>query len=153
MRLRNPVIEGRILRGGVHRKGAIPPALAREMYAVGGRPGHAQAFLSLVRHWPSWEAARSEYRAIDRPVLLLYGEYDWTRPEEREANRRDIPGAQLRIVSDAGHFLSLDAPDEVVRSVNEFAAAADHTPVERHTVGASAPPATEVQNRTGRSFP
>lgn len=131
MRLRNPVIEGRILRGGVHRKGAIPPALAQEMYAVGGRPGHAQAFLSLVRHWPSWEAARSEYRDIDRPVLLLYGEYDWTRPEERAANRRDIPGARLRIVSDAGHFLSLDVPDEVVRSVNEFVAAADHTPVER----------------------
>jgi pimeloyl-ACP methyl ester carboxylesterase len=117
--MRNSLVEGRILRGGVHREGALPPDFAREVYAVGNRRGHYQAFMSLVRHWPQWEAARSEYRTIDRPVLLLYGEHDWSRPGEREANRRDIPGAQLRVVPDAGHFLSLDAPDEVVRSVTE----------------------------------
>jgi pimeloyl-ACP methyl ester carboxylesterase len=136
MRLRNPFVEGRILRGGVHRDGAIPPALAREIYAVGSRPGHARALMSLVRHWPSWEAARSEYGTIDRPVLLLYGEHDWSRPEEREANRRAIPGAQLRIVPDAGHFLALDAPDDVVRNVTEFVAAVDyHPPIERQSTG------------------
>jgi pimeloyl-ACP methyl ester carboxylesterase len=123
LRLRNPFVEGRILRGGVRRDGAIPPALAREVYAVGGRPGHAGALISLVRHWPSWEAARSEYGAIDRPVLLLYGEHDWSRPEEREANRLTIPHAQLRVVPGAGHFLALDAPDDVVRHVTEFMAA------------------------------
>jgi pimeloyl-ACP methyl ester carboxylesterase len=122
MRLRNSFVEGRILRGGVHRKGAFPPALAQEVYSTGNRRGHYRAFMSLVRHWPAWETARSEYPSIDRPVLLLYGEQDWSRPEEREANRRDIPGSQLRVVPDAGHFLSLDAPDEVVRSVKEFAA-------------------------------
>jgi pimeloyl-ACP methyl ester carboxylesterase len=122
MRLRNPFVEGRILRGGVHRKGAVPPTLAREVYSVGNRRGHYRAFMSLVRHWPSWETARSEYRSIERPVLLLYGEHDWSRPEEREANRRDIPGSRLRVVANAGHFLSLDAPDEVVRSVKEFVA-------------------------------
>lgn len=120
MRLRNPLVEGRILRGGAHRGDAIPPALAREIYAVGNRRGHARAFASLVRHWPDWEAARSEYGTVDRPVLLLYGEHDWSRPEEREANRRDIPGAQLRVVPGAGHFLSLDAPGAVIRSVTEF---------------------------------
>ena len=125
MRLRNPYVEKRILRGGVHRKDSLPPAFAREVYAVGNRRGHYQAFMSLVRHWPAWEAARSEYPAIDRPVLLLYGEQDWSRSEEREANRRDIPGAQLRVISSAGHFLTLDAPDDVVRSIAEFEAAAD----------------------------
>jgi pimeloyl-ACP methyl ester carboxylesterase len=122
MRLRNPFVEGRILRGGVHREDAIPPAFAREVYAVGNRRGHYQAFMSLVQHWPEWQAARSEYRTIDCPVLLLYGEHDWSRPDEREANRRDIPGAKLRIVPNAGHFLSLDAPDEVIRHVVEFEA-------------------------------
>ncbi len=120
MALRNPVVEGRILRGGVHRESAIPPALEQEVYRVGSRPGHSRAFRSLVRHWPLWEAARSEYRTIEKPVLLLYGEHDWSRPEEREANRRDIPGAQLRVVPNAGHFLALDAPDELVRHLTEF---------------------------------
>jgi pimeloyl-ACP methyl ester carboxylesterase len=126
MRLRNPFVETRILRGGVQREGALPPAFAREVYAVGNRPGHNRAFMSLVRHWPLWEAARSEYRTIDLPVLLLYGEQDWSRPEEREANRRDIPGAELRVVANAGHFLSLDSPEDVVRSITEFEAGASH---------------------------
>ena len=140
MRLRNPFVEGRILRGGVHREGTLPPALAREMYEVGNRRGHYRAFLSLVRHWPSWEAARSEYRTIDRPVLLLYGEHDWSRPAEREANRRDIPGGRLRVVASAGHFLALDAPDDLVREVNEFAAADDRRPpTQRQMTGSPDP--------------
>ncbi|HET6836856.1 MAG TPA: alpha/beta hydrolase, partial [Gemmatimonadales bacterium] len=120
-RLRNRFVEDRILRGGVHRKGVIPAAFAREMYAVGNRRGHYQGFMSLVRHWTSWEAARLEYRTIDRPVLLLYGDHDWSRSDERQANQRDIPGAQLRVVANAGHFLSLDAPEDLIRSVREFA--------------------------------
>jgi pimeloyl-ACP methyl ester carboxylesterase len=130
MKLRNPFVEGRILRGGVHHEGSIPPALGREVYAVGSRPGHSRAFLSLVRHWSLWEVARSEYGAIKRPVLLLYGEYDWSRPEEREADGRDIPGSRLRVISNAGHFLTLDAPEEVVRSVTEFVAQSDFEQVD-----------------------
>jgi pimeloyl-ACP methyl ester carboxylesterase len=135
MRLRNPFVETSILRGGVQRDEALPPAFAREVYAVGNRPGHSQAFMSLVRHWPLWEAVRSEYRTIDLPVLLLYGEQDWSRPEERQANRRDIPGAELRVVPSAGHFLSLDSPDQVVRSITEFEADANHRrPLEQTTI-------------------
>ncbi|MFL5403687.1 MAG: alpha/beta fold hydrolase [Gemmatimonadales bacterium] len=120
MRLRNPIVETIILHGGVRRAGAFPAGLAREVYAVGNRPGHFRAFSSLVRHWPSWEALRTEYRSIALPVLLLYGDHDWSHPGEREANLRDIPGAQLTVVSNAGHFLALDAPDDLVRSVAEF---------------------------------
>jgi pimeloyl-ACP methyl ester carboxylesterase len=121
MRFRNSLVEGRILRGSVHGEDALPPAFTREVYAVGNRRGHYRAFMSLIRHWPAWESARSEYRGIGHPVLLLYGEHDWSRREEREANRRDIPGAELRVVPGAGHFLSLDAPDAVVRAITEFA--------------------------------
>ena len=129
MRLRNQLVNVRVLQGGVHRPGAIPPALAREMHLVGNRPGHYQALLSLVRHWPGWEAARSEYRSIDRPVLLLYGDHDWSRPEEREAERQDVSGSELRTVRDAGHFLALDAPDEFARHVTQFVSAAGAQPV------------------------
>jgi pimeloyl-ACP methyl ester carboxylesterase len=41
----------------------------------------------------------------------VYGSHDWSRDEERQADARDVPGAELRVVPDAGHFLSLDAPD------------------------------------------
>lgn len=120
MRLRQFPIEKRVFQGGVKRKQSLPPALLREMYRVGDRRGHYRAFMSLVHHWPGWEQAREKYHSIDRPVLLLYGESDWSRPEEREADVRAIPGARMRVVQDAGHFLSLDAPAELVRAVEEL---------------------------------
>ncbi len=73
--------------------------------------------MSLVRHWGSWEAGRAEYRNIDWPALLLYGDHDWSRDDERVADARAIPGAELRVINNAGHFLSLDAPDEVVAAI------------------------------------
>ena len=38
-----------------------------------------------------------EYAQVDRPALLIYGDHDWSRANERESDRRAIPGAQLRI--------------------------------------------------------
>jgi pimeloyl-ACP methyl ester carboxylesterase len=116
-----PVVK-RILEGGVYRRESLPPALLRELHAAGKRPGHPRAFVRLVRHWPSWEQARAEYGNIDLPVLLLYGDHDWSREEEREVTRRSIPGARIQIVDQAGHFLALDAPGALVRAVFEFTA-------------------------------
>jgi pimeloyl-ACP methyl ester carboxylesterase len=120
-RLRQFPIIAKVFEGGVTHRESFPPGFLREMYLVGNRRGHARAFASLVHHWPGWERARSEYGGIDRPVLLLYGDHDWSRPAEREADARDIPGARMRVVEDAGHFLSLDAPEALVRAVREAA--------------------------------
>lgn len=118
-RLRQYRIVKHVLDGGLHR-GGLPDPLAREMYAVGNRPGHARALASLVHHWPSWEAERERYGDIRVPVLLLYGEHDWSRPAERADAARRIPWATSHTVESAGHFLSLDAPEDVVRNVVEF---------------------------------
>jgi pimeloyl-ACP methyl ester carboxylesterase len=119
-RLRSFPIVRRVLQGGVYRRESLPDSLAREVHAVGNRRGHYRALMSLIRHWPEWEGARSEYGSVDRPVLLLYGAHDWSHPGEREANLRAVPGAEMRIVPGAGHFLALDAPEELVTSVLEF---------------------------------
>jgi len=112
----------RILQGGVYRKDAFPSALLRELHAAGREPGHRRAFAQLVRHWISWEEARAEYGNIAVPVLLLYGDHDWSRDDEREADHRAIPGSRIRIVKDAGHFLALDAPGAFVHAVVDFEA-------------------------------
>jgi pimeloyl-ACP methyl ester carboxylesterase len=122
-RLRLAPILARVFHGGVDRPDSFPPDLLDELYRVGNRRGHYQAFMSLVHHWPEWEAARSEYGRIRRPVLLLYGDHDWSRADEREADAAAIPGARLRVVANVGHFLSLDAPGELVRAVDEIAGA------------------------------
>ncbi len=117
-----------VFEGGLQRKEALTPALARELYRVGNRPGYYRAFMSLVHQWPSWERGRAEYPRIGLPVLLLYGDHDWSRPPEREANARDIPGAQLRTVAGAGHFLSLDAPQEIIRAVGDLTSSPQPSP-------------------------
>jgi pimeloyl-ACP methyl ester carboxylesterase len=130
-RLRLYSIATRVFEGGIYRKGALPKALAREMYLVGNRRDHNRAFMSLVRNWGSWEAGRGEYQSIDRPTLLLYGDHDWSRDDERAADARAIPGAELRVIKNAGHFLSLDAPDEMVAAIFAWAQVpGERTPVE-----------------------
>ncbi|MFB3075920.1 MAG: alpha/beta fold hydrolase [Candidatus Methylomirabilales bacterium] len=119
-RLRQYPVFKLIMEGGVVHKDALPSALLREMHEVGNRPHHYRAFMSLVRHWAGWEDARANYAKIAVPVLLVYGEGDWSRPDEREANHRAIPGAQMTIVKDASHFLSLDAPDALIQHILNF---------------------------------
>src|SRR3990170_4271533 len=92
MRLRNFLIMRAVLRGGVAEAKSIPPALLREMYLVGNRPGHYRAFLSLLRNAASWETATKDYGRIEIPVLLIWGDRDWARPSERAW--RPLPGAR-----------------------------------------------------------
>ncbi|MGH8500863.1 MAG: alpha/beta fold hydrolase [Gammaproteobacteria bacterium] len=119
-RLRLYPIVKQVFKGGLFRKDTLPPALAREMYRAGNRRGHYKAFMSLVRHWASWDEARVEYPNIDRPTLLVYGEYDWSSDDERSANAAAIPGAKLRVVKRAGHFLSLDAPGDLLGAIRTW---------------------------------
>lgn len=121
MRLRNRMVENRIFDGGVRDPTAIPPALREEMFLVGTRPGHYRAFLNLIRHADGWERAREEYPRITVPVLLVYGERDWSLPAERDANLRQIPGARMETVEGGGHFLVLDAPEPVTALIIGFA--------------------------------
>jgi pimeloyl-ACP methyl ester carboxylesterase len=125
-RLRSYPVVKAVFEGGLHRLDSLPGPLAREMYRVGNRRGHYQAFMSLVHHWPTWEAVRERYGDIDCPVLLLYGDHDWSRPDERAETARRIPGAEVRTVENAGHFLSFDAPQDMIEHVVEFVERRSH---------------------------
>jgi pimeloyl-ACP methyl ester carboxylesterase len=121
MRLRNFLIMRAVLRGGVADAKSIPPALMKEMYVVGSRPGHYRAFLSLLRNSESWETAAKDYGRIDIPVLLIWGDKDWARPSEREHDGKLIPGVQMTTIKGGGHFLALDRPQELSKAIIRFA--------------------------------
>ena len=120
MRLRSYPVMTAILNGGLHRLASLPGDLAREMYRVGNRAGHYRGFMSLVHHWPSWERERDAYARIDVPVLLIYGDHDWSRPEERAETAGRIAGARVLTVTRGGHFLAFDAPRETGDAIATF---------------------------------
>jgi pimeloyl-ACP methyl ester carboxylesterase len=93
------------------------------MYEVGNRPWHYRAFINLMRNAESWERARQEYGRIDGPVLLIYGDRDWSRPSDREHTRALIPNVVMKTVAGGGHFLPLDRPRELSELIIDFVGA------------------------------
>jgi pimeloyl-ACP methyl ester carboxylesterase len=111
--LRNFIIIKAVLSGGVADPASIRPALMKEMYEVGNRPGHYRAFISLLRNASSWKAATAIDRNINVPVCLVWGEKDWANAVERDHDRSLLAGAQVTTIEKGGHFLPLDRPREL----------------------------------------
>jgi pimeloyl-ACP methyl ester carboxylesterase len=120
MRLRNRFIEQRILQGGVAEPDAISPGFGAQVRASGLREGHYRAFLNLIRHAHMWDDARQHYGEIRVPVLVIYGDQDWSRNDERHRTIEAIPGAKTETVAHGGHFLSLDQPQRLADLIKSF---------------------------------
>jgi pimeloyl-ACP methyl ester carboxylesterase len=108
-----------VLRGGLCDRRALSDGLLEELHRCGSLPGHGRAFRSLNQQWRSWINAREVYPRIDLPVTLVYGDHDWSHPDEREANARAIAGATTISLERCGHFASLDQPDKVARLITQ----------------------------------
>ncbi len=52
-------------------------------------------------------------------MTLVYGDHDWSRPAEREANLALIKHAKLIVLKDARHIVSLEKPDAFARILIE----------------------------------
>ena len=109
----------RVLAGGLYDPRRLPGDLVDDMYRCGSRPGHARAFRSLCLQWHSWISARDQYPSITIPATLAYGDHDWSRPPEREANQRAVPGAHTALLEGCGHFSSLEKPGEIAPLISQ----------------------------------
>jgi pimeloyl-ACP methyl ester carboxylesterase len=114
-RLENKQILAGILRGGLHDRSQLPDHYLDELRRVGRRPGYPAVSRAIYRNLESLIAARGRYAGIDVPVTLVYGEEDWSRPSDRQANIESVPGARDVVLRQTGHFAALEAPDEVAR--------------------------------------
>jgi pimeloyl-ACP methyl ester carboxylesterase len=109
----------KVMEGGVYDSRHLPRDLVDELWACGSRPGHERAFLSLSRQWKTWIAARAAYSAIEIPVTLIYGDHDWSRLEDREANRRVLRSARGLLLEKCGHFASLEHRQRIAHVIRE----------------------------------
>ncbi|RPF35422.1 alpha/beta fold hydrolase [Streptomyces sp. TLI_185] len=107
-----PVLR-RILRGGVGDKTAFREDYLDELLQSGRHPGFPAVARALYRNMPSLVAARSRYPEVKAPVHLVYGENDWSRPSDREANKRLLPAVDFTQVPGADHFIALERPEVV----------------------------------------
>ncbi|MEU2751003.1 alpha/beta hydrolase [Streptomyces collinus] len=111
----------KILQGGLGDKAALREDYVDELLQVGARPGYPTVARAVYQALPSLIAARSRYREVKAPVHLVYGEKDWSRPSDREANKRLLPAAGFTQVPEAGHFIALERPDVLADLLNAVA--------------------------------
>ena len=115
--LENKMILGKIMGGGYHDPSKLPADLLAEFDEVARRPGYKRIARKVLAGWRSWSNARDYYGQISAPVTLIYGDSDWSRPNERERTRSLIPAAQMVTLKDTGHFSAVEKPSELARMI------------------------------------
>jgi pimeloyl-ACP methyl ester carboxylesterase len=59
--------------------------------------------------------------SVEVPVLVAWGEEDgWLDPSQAPRLREEIPGSELELISEAGHFVQEDAPEEIAKALASF---------------------------------
>jgi len=118
--LENNLFLSWVLSGGFYDKRNLPRDLLSEFDRVGRRRGYRYVERKTFAGWRSWSAARAHYKDIKVPVTFIYGDHDWSTPEERRRNADELPKARLITLQQTGHFATLERPrriaDVIVRS-------------------------------------
>jgi pimeloyl-ACP methyl ester carboxylesterase len=113
----NKMVLGKIMGGGYHDPRKLPPDLLAEFGRVARRPGYKRAARKVLAGWQSWSKARDWYRSVPAPVTLIYGDSDWSHPNERERTRALLPNARMFTLRDTGHFSAVENPSELARII------------------------------------
>jgi pimeloyl-ACP methyl ester carboxylesterase len=100
-----------ILSSGLVDRTALREDYLDELLNVGRRPGYSTVARAVYRNIPSLAAARARYRDVIAPVHLIYGEKDWSRPSDRQANEQLLPEAEFTQIPNTSHFIALERPD------------------------------------------
>jgi pimeloyl-ACP methyl ester carboxylesterase len=112
-RTENKPVLGIVLRGGLVDRRRLPDHYLGELHRVGRRPGYAHVAHEVYRNVDSMIAARALYPRVTAPVTLIYGEHDWSRATERDANLALLRGPRTISLPDTGHFAALEQPARV----------------------------------------
>jgi pimeloyl-ACP methyl ester carboxylesterase len=112
-RMENKPVLGIVLRGGLFDGGKLPTHYLAELRRVGRRRGYHRVAREVFRNVDSMIAARALYGRVTVPVTLVYGDHDWSRVPERQANLSLLRGARSISLSETGHFASLEQPARV----------------------------------------
>jgi len=116
--LENQFLLRKVLEGGVYSHSSLPPDLVNEFNRVGFHRGYRHVERSTFRNWKSWANMRDSYAHIQAPVVLVYGEGDWSNPDERESNASLISNCSMITLKKTKHFSSLEQPSEIAHIIS-----------------------------------
>jgi pimeloyl-ACP methyl ester carboxylesterase len=111
--MENKPVLGIVLRGGLLDGSKLPKHYLVELRRVGRRHGYPRVAREVFRNVESMIAARALYARVTTPVTLIYGDHDWSRIPDREANLALLRDARSISLSDTGHFAALEQPARV----------------------------------------
>ena len=112
-RMENKPVLGIVLRGGLFDGSKLPKHYLAELRRVGRRHGYPHVAREVFRNVDSMIAARALYGRVTTPVTLIYGDYDWSRIPDREANLALLRDVRSISLADTGHFAALEQPARV----------------------------------------
>lgn len=115
---------GRMLRGAALQKEAFPPSETEKYQQAMSKPGAIKSALSyyrqIVRHRRRAYGGARTLR-VDAPTLIIWGVHDIALGIELTHNLDQwVPNLQIRYISDSGHWVQQEQPEQVNRYVLEF---------------------------------
>lgn len=92
-----------------------------------GETGQAAYYRQVARYdYAYTDRLEPLYPTLDVPVRVLWGEEDgWVAPSEGRRLAEMIPGTELRLLPDAGHFSMVDCPGLFAREIDSFLASVE----------------------------
>ncbi len=107
--------------------GRVPPELLETAYLGALLPGASQSFLSLMEALTSLRGLKEQYYFGDAlsnlmvPTLFVTGDRNFFDPAMKLTGVASVlPGARCEVISGAGHFTWLDAPERCAALVQGF---------------------------------
>src|SRR5215213_7791925 len=118
--LRAQLLEGvRFSRVAILDAGVLGPWLSAPRWLEEGR----RAFVRQALQFEEQHTEEIEPRlaSVEVPLLVVWGEKDgWLDPSLALRLRKEIPGSELKLIQEGGHFVQEDAPEEIAKALAGF---------------------------------
>jgi pimeloyl-ACP methyl ester carboxylesterase len=112
--LENWLFLGLVMKGGFKNKLWMPSPLLSIFNRTGYRKGFRYVERNVFANWRSWDKARALYAGVKAPVMLEYGDNDWSTISERQRTARALGNINIITLNNTGHFAFVDNPTKLL---------------------------------------